>query len=67
MATCLNLIEENGVTAETSKCVDRLDGSNKIEPNHQFCIRPPDDMVTKHRYQKLKANNTGEYIGAAFK
>ena len=31
MATCLNLIEENGVTAETSKCVDRLDGSNKIK------------------------------------
>jgi len=67
MATCLNLIEETGVTAETSKCVDRLDGSNKIEPNHQFCIRPPDDMVTKQKYEKLKANNTGEYIGAAFK
>ncbi len=67
MASCLNLIEDNnGVTAETSKCVDRLDGSNKIEPNHQFCIKPPDEMVRRHPVNKMKADNTGEYIGAAF-
>ena len=68
MAACLNINDnqDGGVTSKTSKCVDRLDGSNKIEANHQFCVKPPNEMVRKSPHNSMGLDNTGKYIGAAF-
>lgn len=53
------------VTPETSKCVERDD--NLINANHQFCVKPPNEMIQKHKSNKLGLDNTLEHIGATFR
>jgi hypothetical protein len=53
------------VTPETSKCVERDD--NQITANHQFCIKPPNEMIQQHQSDRLGLDNTLEHIGATFR
>jgi hypothetical protein len=53
------------VTPETSKCVERDD--NQITANHQFCVKPPNEMIQQHPSNRLGLDNTLEHIGATFR
>lgn len=53
------------VTPETSMCVERE--NNKITSSHQFCVKPPNEMIKNHESHKFGVKNTAEHIGATFR